>query len=56
MTPGFIILIFSGIIVLIMLIYVFIQNNKDRKEYEKELNTPSNLYDDKSEVNDTDKF
>jgi len=56
MKPSWIILAFVGIAILIVMIYIFIQNNKDRKEYEKNLNTPSNLYENESEVNDLDKF
>jgi uncharacterized membrane protein len=56
MEPNWIILGFIGIIILIVMIYIFIQNNKDRKQYEKDLNRPSNLFEDESEVNDNDKF
>jgi uncharacterized membrane protein len=56
MEPSWIILAFFSIVILIVMIYIFIQNNKDRKQYEKDLNTPSNLFQDESEVNDTDKF
>lgn len=56
MEPSWIILTFIGVVILIIMIYVFIQNNKDMKEYEKDLNTPLNLYEDQSEVNDLDKF
>lgn len=52
MKPSWIILTFTGIIVLIMMVYLFRQNQKDRKVYEEELNKPSNLYKDESEVND----
>ncbi|MFH6968901.1 MULTISPECIES: hypothetical protein [unclassified Flavobacterium] len=56
MEPSWIILTFMSIVILIVMIYIFIQNNKDRKQYEKDLNTPSNLYEEESEVNDLDKF
>ncbi|WKL47812.1 hypothetical protein Q1W71_23045 [Flavobacterium pectinovorum] len=56
MEPSWIILTFMGIVSLIVMIYIFIQNDKERKQYEKDLNTPSNLYEDESEVNDIDKF
>ncbi|MBF4494252.1 hypothetical protein IRZ83_13300 [Flavobacterium sp. JLP] len=52
MEPSWIILTFTGIIVLIMMIYIFRQNKKDRKAYEDDLNKPSNFYEDQSEVND----
>lgn len=56
MEPSWIILAVTGIAILVVMIYIFIQNNKDRKQYEKDLNTPSNLFEDESEVNDGDKF
>jgi hypothetical protein len=56
MEPSWIILAFFSIVTLIVMIYIFLQNNKDRKQYEKDLNTPSNLFQDESEVNDADKF
>jgi len=52
MESCWIILSFTGFIVLILMIYVFRQNNKDRKDYEKDLNRPSNLYEDETEIND----
>ncbi|WP_157849279.1 hypothetical protein [Flavobacterium sp. Root420] len=56
MEPGWIILTFLSIVILIVMIYIFIQNNKDRNQYEKDLNIPSNVYEEESEVNDCDKF
>ncbi|WP_291287487.1 hypothetical protein [Flavobacterium sp.] len=56
MEPSWIILTFLSIVILIAMIYIFIQNNKDRKQYEKDLNAPSNFYEDESEVNNLDKF
>ncbi|MBP1223035.1 cbb3-type cytochrome oxidase subunit 3 [Flavobacterium sp. 1355] len=56
MEASWIILAFMSIVILIVMIYIFIQNNKDRKQYEKDLNTPPNLYEEESEVNDLDKF
>lgn len=49
---SWIILSFTGFVVLIVMIFVFRQNNKDRKRYEQDLKRPSNIYDDESEVND----
>ncbi|MFB3388584.1 hypothetical protein [Flavobacterium sp. LAR06] len=56
MEPSWIILAFLSIVILIVMIYIFIQNNKDRKQYEKDLNSTSNFYEDESEVNNLDKF
>lgn len=52
MEPSWIILTFADAVVLIMMIYIFRQNRKDRKTYEKDLNRPTNLYEDESEIND----
>lgn len=52
METRWIILAFMGILLLIVMIYIFIKNNKDRKEYERELNARSYHYEDDSEVND----
>ena len=37
MEPSWIILTFMSIVILIVMIYFFRQNNKDRKQYEKDL-------------------
>jgi hypothetical protein len=52
MEASWIILSFTGVIVLVVMIFAFRQNNKDRKIYEQDLKRPSNLYDDQSEAND----
>lgn len=54
MEISWIILSFTGVVVLIAMIFVFRQNRKDRKAYEQDLKRPSNIYDDESEVNDID--
>lgn len=56
MEPNWIILGFIAIMIIIVMVYIFRENNKDRKRYEKDLKRPSNLFEDESEVNDTDKF
>lgn len=52
MEASWIILSFTGTVVLLVMIFIFIQNNKDKKEYEEDLKKPTNLYDDQSEEND----
>jgi hypothetical protein len=52
MEASWIILSFTAAIVLIVMIFVFRQNNRDRKVYEEDLKRPSNFYDDQSEAND----
>lgn len=54
MEPSWIILTFTGIIVLIMMVYLLTQNIKDRKAYERDLNTPLHPYEEESEVNDVE--
>jgi preprotein translocase subunit YajC len=52
MEPSYIILTFTAIVVLILMVYLFRQNRKDRKAYEKDLNTLQHTYQEESEVND----
>jgi len=54
MEASWIILTFTGTIVLIVMIFVFRQNSRDKKEYEEDLKRPTNLYDDQSEANDVE--
>ncbi|WP_343706343.1 hypothetical protein [Flavobacterium sp.] len=52
MEPSWIILIFSVLIVLAVLIFVFIQNAKDKKKFEEDLNRPLYPHEEESEVHD----
>jgi preprotein translocase subunit YajC len=54
MEPSWIILSVAGAVVLIMMIYIFRLNRKDRKAYEKDLNSLSNIFDEESKSNDSD--
>jgi uncharacterized membrane protein len=54
MEPSWIILTFLGLIVLIVMIFVFVQNAKDKKKYEEDLNRPSYPYKEESEVHDVE--
>jgi hypothetical protein len=48
------ILSFVGIIVLVAMIFVFVQNAKDKKTYEEDLKRDLNHYDEESEVHDVE--
>jgi cytochrome b subunit of formate dehydrogenase len=54
MEPSWIILTFVGIVVLIMMIYIFRQNLKDKKVSEQDLNRTSNFYEKESRAKDID--
>jgi|GEM_PF-1768185 preprotein translocase subunit YajC len=54
MEPSWIILSVTGAVVLIMMIYIFRLNRKDKKTYEKDLNSLSNIFDEESKSNDSD--
>ena len=52
MDPSWIILSFTGLIVLSAMIFVVIRNIKDKKKFEEDLNKSSHHYEEESEVHD----
>lgn len=54
METSWMILSFTGVIVLIMMIFLITRNLKDKKKYEEDLNRPSHTYEEGSEVHDVE--
>ncbi|MXO06714.1 hypothetical protein [Flavobacterium sp. HBTb2-11-1] len=48
------ILSFVGIILLVVMIFVFVQNAKDKKTHEEDLKRDLNNYDEESELHDVE--